>query len=126
VNCFGIGFDAQVSKRANQFYFKKWLHRLHLSSLLYLLSLLYELVRYKPIELTMEVDGEPIHFERVFLLTINNHPYFVGGMKINPLAHNNGQTLSIFVIASISKWKMLALLGTVFTSKYLQFNGVNT
>src|SRR5699024_12702928 len=66
VNCFGIGFDAQVSKRANQFYFKKWLHRLHLSSLLYLLSLLYELVRYKPIELTMEVDGEPIHFERVF------------------------------------------------------------
>jgi len=126
VNCFGIGFDAQVSKRANQFYFKKWLHRLHLSSLIYLLSLLYELMRYKPIELTMEVDGEPIHFERVFLLTISNHPYFGGGMKINPLAHNNGQTLSILVIDSISKWKVLALLGTVFTGKHLQFKGVHT
>src|SRR5699024_12781756 len=97
VNCFGIGFDAQVSKRANQFYFKKWLHRLHLSSLLYLLSLLYELVRYISIELTMEVDGEPIHFERVFLLTINNHSYFVGCMIINPLTLNIIQTLSIIV-----------------------------
>src|SRR5699024_20395 len=85
-----------------------------------------ELVRYKPIELTMEVDGEPIHFERVFLLTINNHPYFGGGMKINPLAHNNGQTLSILVIDSISKWKVLALLGTVFTGKHLQFKCVQT
>src|SRR5699024_540259 len=71
-------------------------------------------------------DGEPIHFERVFLLTINNHPYFGGGMKINPLAHNNGQTLSILVIDSISKWKVLALLGTVFTGKHRQLKGVHT
>src|SRR5699024_4442580 len=54
------------------------------------------------------------------------HPYFGGGMKINPLAHNNGQTLSILVIDSISKWKVLALLGTVFTGKHLQFKGVHT
>src|SRR5699024_2713720 len=108
------------------FYFKKWLHRLHLSSFLYLLSLLYELVRYKPIELTMEVDGEPIHFELVFLLTMNNHHYFRGGMKINQLDHNNGQTLTNIVIDSISKWKVLALLGTVFTSKHHQFKGVHT
>src|SRR5699024_11461172 len=85
-----------------------------------------EVVRYKSSELTMGVDGEPIHFERVVLLTINNHPYFGGGMNINPLAHNDGQTLSVLVIDSISKWKVLALLGTVFTGKHLQFKGVHT
>src|SRR5699024_8267698 len=117
---------AQGSNRANQLYFKKCLHRLHLSSLLYLLSLLCEYGRCKPIDLTMEVDGEPIHCERVFLLTVHNHHYFGGESKIIPLAHTVGQTRSIRVIDCISKWKVLALVDTVFTGKHLQCKGVHT
>src|SRR5699024_12629218 len=49
-----------------------------------------------------------------------------GDMNINPLAHDNGHTLSILVIDSISKWQVLALLGTVFTGKHLQFKGVHS
>lgn len=57
---------------------------------------------------------------------MNNHPYIGGGMKINPHAVNNADTYSIIVVDSISKWKVLALFGTVFSGRHLRFKGVST
>lgn len=125
VNCIGVGFDALVAKRANRLFCKKWFNRLHAGSLVYLISLLYELLRYKPKKIIMEIDGESIGFERCFLLTVNNHPYFGGGMKINPSAKHHKDTFSVLVIDSISKWKVLALFCTVFTGKHLRFKEVH-
>lgn len=124
VNCLGLGFDAAVAKRANRSRFKKICNKLHIGKLVYVMALVQELIAFKPVNMTLQVDREMHHFHRCLFISVNNHPYFGGGMKINPLAINNGDTLSILIIDSISKWKVLALFGTVFTGKHLKFKEV--
>ncbi|MBO1003285.1 diacylglycerol/lipid kinase family protein [Pseudogracilibacillus auburnensis] len=126
VNCLGFGFDAVVAQQANQSKIKKVFNRLRCGSLVYLYALIRSLFTFKPFIIKMELDQRTKVFKRCFLLTINNHPYFGGGMKINPQARNNGEHFSILVIDSISKWKVLALFFTVFFGKHLHFKEVST
>lgn len=126
VNCIGFGFDAVVTKSANKSILKKLFNWLHIGSISYLLALLRVLLVFRPIPVTIDMDGESLYFERCFMLTVNNHPFFGGGMKINPLAENNSTELSIMVIDAISKWKVLALFGTVFFGAHIQFKEVHT
>ncbi|MEI3613490.1 hypothetical protein [Pseudogracilibacillus sp. SO30301A] len=46
-------------------------------------------------------------------------------MKINPRTKNNQDDLSVLIIDSISKWKVLALFLTVCTVKHIHFKKVN-
>lgn len=126
VNCLGFGFDAVVARSANKSRFKKLFNQLHLGTVIYILTLIRELIFFRSIPLTIEMDNDCKHFDRCFLLTINNHPYLGGGMKINPKAVNHKDHLSILVVDSISKWKVLLLFGTVFTGKHLSFKEVET
>lgn len=126
VNCIGFGFDAVVASRVNKSRYKKLFNRLYLGSLVYLFALLKELISFKPVSITVQLDGVEKSFSRCMLFLVNNHPYFGGGMKINPTATNNATNYSIIVIDSISKWKILALFGTVFTGRHLGIKGVST
>lgn len=126
VNCIGFGFDAVVVDFARRVPFRTILNKLRLGTLIYLFAMFRALISYKPRRITLELDGTRHTFERAFFITVNNHPYFGGGMKINPLAKNNREHLSIIVVDSISKWKILALFGTVFIGKHLSFQGVHT
>lgn len=114
VNCLGFGFDAVVARCANQSGLRRMLAPLRLQKLIYIFALFRELFAYKPITVTLELDGKQQHFERALFLTVNNHPYFGGGMKINPQANNNGNQLSLIVVDMLPKWKILALFGIVF------------
>lgn len=125
-NCIGFGFDAVVANRANQSTFKKWFNYFRLGKLIYLFALIWSLFTYRPSKVTIKIDDITKTFEKCFLLTINNHAYFGGGMKINPNAHNNENNLSILVVDSISKWKVITLFATVFTGKHLHFKEVKT
>src|SRR5690625_4058896 len=124
INCVGVGFDAVVAKSANRSKLKKIFNPLRLGTLVYTLTIIRELWLYKPINLVVETEKERINFPRCFLLTVNNHAYFGGGMKINPVATNQCDFLSMLVVDSISKWKVLALFITVFFGKHLYFKEV--
>lgn len=126
VNCIGFGFDAVVARRANTSNFKKIFNLLGLGKVVYVITLIQSLAFYKPFAVTIQLDDVIKRFEHCFLLTINNQPYFGGGMKINPQAKNNQEHLSILVVDSISKWKVLALFATVYIGKHLYFKEVST
>src|SRR5690625_1511457 len=126
VNCIGFGFDAVVAKSANESKLKNLLNKIRLGKISYLLALIKQLFFYKPIHITAEIDGIPKTFSSCLLMTINNQPYFGGGMKINPLAKNNNKHFSVLVIDSIPKWKVLLLFGTVYTGKHIHFREVHT
>src|SRR5690625_2783698 len=126
LNCIGFGFDAVVAKSANESKLKKILNKIKLGKISYLFELIKQLFFYKPITITIEMDGKSKTFHRCLLMTINNQPYFGGGMKINPLAKNNDEHFSVLVVDSISKWKVLFLFGTVFTGKHINFKEVHT
>lgn len=126
VNCVGFGFDAVVTKAANRSRFKSLFNMLKLGNLVYLLALIRSLATYKPFAVTVDMDGMEKEFTNCFLMTVNNQPYFGGGMKINPKAINNGEHFSILVIDSISRLKIFALFSTVFTGSHLRFKEVQT
>ncbi|MEI3606134.1 diacylglycerol kinase family lipid kinase [Pseudogracilibacillus sp. SE30717A] len=124
INCIGFGFDAEVTKRANHSPFKRMFNKLKLGTVVYSIALVSALFTYKPSVITIKTEKEIQTFTRCFLMTINNQPYFGGGMKINPTADNNEEEFSIMVIDSISKWKVLALFITVFKGKHIDFKEV--
>lgn len=126
INCIGFGFDAVVAASANKSRYKKLFNQFFLGSVIYILSLLKQLFFYKPISITVTLDGKEKTFSRCLFFIVNNHPYIGGGMKVNPHAVNNEDTYSIIVVDSISKWKVLALFGTVFSGRHLRFKGVST
>src|SRR5690625_4594133 len=126
VNCIGFGFDAVVAERANRSRLKRLFNKLLLGSIIYVFALLQELFLFHPISLTIETENIKRTVSRCFLLTINNHVYFGGGMKINPHASNNNEHFSILVVDSISRWKVLLVFLTVFTGKHIHFKEVST
>src|SRR5690625_1565364 len=126
VNCIGFGFDAVVAKIANQSKLKKLFNQFRLGTVIYLFSLIRALLFYKPFSVTVEMDNETKTFHRCFFMTVNNHPYFGGGMKINPRAINNERYFSVLVVDSVAKWKVFFLFATVFLGKHLAFKEVST
>lgn len=124
INCIGFGFDAVVTKSANQSHYKRLFNTVRLGKLGYTIAIIRELLFYRPISIIVETDNLTKKYSNCFLITINNHAYFGGGMKINPLAQNNRDDFSVLIIDSISKWKVLALFLTVFTGKHIHFKEV--
>src|SRR5699024_940751 len=94
LNCLGFGFDAVVAQAVHKSRFKKIANKLKLGPLVYAITVFKKIWSYKPIDVTVTVDKVKKEYSTCFLITINNQPYFGGGMKINPLAHYESSELS--------------------------------
>jgi diacylglycerol kinase (ATP) len=125
-NSVGFGFDALVAKKSNKAKYKKWLNKLGLGSVSYLVALFQVLISFKPKKVELILDGKKLDFERAWMVTITNHPYFGGGMKIVPHAQINKHYFYGLVIDGISKWKVLFLFFTVFLGKHTKLKEVHT
>ncbi|GAA0455796.1 diacylglycerol kinase family protein [Alkalibacillus silvisoli] len=122
----GFGFDAEVAKVVNESRLKKWFNALHLAPLIYVYGLLMTIFKYKPKTLSLNVDGECIKIDHTWLITVSNHPYFGGGMKIALDAEVNPNNFTITTVNNISRWKLLFLFITVFFGKHTKLKEVHT
>nr|WP_289038154.1 diacylglycerol kinase family protein [uncultured Allobacillus sp.] len=120
----GFGFDAEITERVNASRYKRFLNKLHLSFLIYIIGILATLISFQPKTFEAKIDGKSHRFENVWLITLSNHPYFGGGMKIAPKAKNNQQHFSITVVHNISKIKLLFLFLSIFVGKHTRFKEV--
>ncbi|GGA82601.1 diacylglycerol/lipid kinase family protein [Ornithinibacillus halotolerans] len=123
-NSIGIGFDAQIAQRANQSSYKNFFNRLHLGTLSYVLALIHVLFKFKPFNASIEVNGTIRTIHNCWMVTIANHQYYGGGMKIIPTAKIQPEVLPVLIIHDISKWKVLGLFITVFFGKHIGFKEV--
>jgi diacylglycerol kinase (ATP) len=114
VNNLGCGFDAKISRKVNRSKLKSLFNRLSLGKFVYVFYLVKELIFYKPAKVVLQIDGEKHLFERTWLVTISNHPYYGGGMKIAPSAKSDDSLFHIIVVDQISRLKILLLFVTVF------------
>src|SRR5690625_3936207 len=64
INCIGFGFDAVVAKSANESKLKKILNNIKLGPISYLFELIKQLFFYKPITITIEMDGKSKTLDR--------------------------------------------------------------
>ncbi|MCU9595169.1 diacylglycerol kinase family lipid kinase [Caldibacillus thermolactis] len=123
-NNLGVGFDATVAKKVNESKVKRIYNKLGLGKLIYLLFLLKVLFIYKPTRIKMNIDGQIKVFERVWLVTVSNQPYFGGGLKIAPDAVVDDGFLDVTVVYNITRWKILLLFITVLWGGHRTIKGV--
>ena len=100
------GFDAVVNERANRMTRPKGASR-------YTLSMVRELVTFRPISYRVEVDGVPSE-RSAMLISVANGRSIGGGMLIAPDAQIDDGMLDLFIVGSMSRWRLLRVFPKVF------------
>lgn len=125
VNNVGIGFDAAVVKKANHSPSKVFLNKLNLSSLVYFSSLVQVFFKQEAFPLTITTDGKTKTFKDAFLVIVNNHPYFGGGIPVSPEASQLDGKLDLIILPKRSFTKLLYLFTLmIFGGNHLNYKDV--
>ena len=105
------GFDAVVNERANAMRHPKGPSR-------YILALLAELARLKPISYRLVLDGEPIETNAV-LVALGNNVSLGGGMKITPDALLDDGLFDVLMVKPLSRVAFLRIFPRVFAGTHV-------
>ncbi|WP_018922764.1 diacylglycerol/lipid kinase family protein [Salsuginibacillus kocurii] len=114
----GIGFDGEVAKNVNRSSYKKYLNRLRVGGLSYVVSVLETLRTYQPTTVTITVDGNEMNFTDVWLVAVANAPNYGGGVMICPDATPEDGMLNLCVVHGSSKWELLRVFPQAYKGKH--------
>jgi len=89
----------------------------------YLWGVLRTIFTYKPIEVTVEVDGEGAFQKKLLLLAVANGRFIGGGMDVAPKSVPNDGLLDLILIDSMPNWRMPAQLLKLLTGRILEIPG---
>ncbi|WP_226036377.1 diacylglycerol/lipid kinase family protein [Aquibacillus saliphilus] len=124
-NSIGFGFDAEIVKAAQHANYKRWINKLRLSRIIYAIATVDVLRNFQPKSVDLVVDGKKKKIDNVWMVSVTNHPYYGGGMKIIPGTKNQPDVFPVLLVANISPWKVLALFLTVFWGGHIRFKEVS-
>ena len=105
------GYDARVNRSTNDI-------RLRLGALSYGYIALRELAAFSPLSYRVTIDGEPREFEAM-LVAVANLGLFGGGMRVAPDFDAEDGLLDITIIHAASRAKLLRLLPTMYSGKFV-------
>jgi diacylglycerol kinase (ATP) len=94
------GFDSAVSDRANRLRWPRGRRR-------YDIAVLAELVRLRPREVTLVLDGESQTLP-VTLVAVGNTPWYGGGMKVCPGADPTDGLFDVTVVGPVTRRELIA------------------
>ncbi|WP_423364489.1 diacylglycerol/lipid kinase family protein [Mycoplasma sp. P36-A1] len=102
INGMGLGFDALVCKKVNNLKSK--------SRLSYLVESFKGVMEYKPFDITVKYDGKVKTFNKVWLCSLQNGPYFGGGFKITKDADITDSKIDFAVANNINRFTVILIL----------------
>jgi len=105
------GFDSVVNERANTMEHPKGASR-------YLVALGLELLKLKPIDYRLVIDGKQI-VTRAMLVSVGNNVSIGGGMKVTPDALVDDGLLDILVVQPLSRLAFLRIFPRVFKGTHV-------
>ncbi|MFM2412516.1 MAG: hypothetical protein RLZZ587_849 [Actinomycetota bacterium] len=105
------GFDALVNERVNHLAFPKGPSR-------YTVGMILELLRLKPINYTVTIDGVETQ-EQAILTTIANNKQYGGGMLICPEAKPDDGLLDIMMVRPLSRIDFIRIYPKVFKGTHV-------
>jgi diacylglycerol kinase (ATP) len=105
------GFDAIVNERANAMRHPKGPSR-------YILALLAELARLKPLSYRLVLDGEVVESKAV-LVALGNSVSLGGGMKITPDALLDDGLFDVLMVKPLSRFNFLRIFPRVFAGTHV-------
>lgn len=113
LNVCGTGFDVTVLENLPRLGDK------FRGLLPYLIGVLRAIVKFKPVQLTWTVKGEP-HREDVLLCAVANGQWIGGGIPICPAAKPNDGLIDLVVVKSKPNWQIPFYLPLLMMGKILQ------
>ena len=122
----GIGLDASICIRGLNSKTKYVLNKIGMGKIVYTLITLSKIVQLKLVDADITIDGKKQHFSKVAFITSLIHKSEGGGLLMAPSAKYNDKKLSVFMIHSMSKIKLLMCLAILFLGKQPKFKGVTT
>jgi diacylglycerol kinase (ATP) len=120
----GIGFDGKVAEVNNASKYKNWLNFIRLGDLSYGFSFLHVLLKYRPVNIQLKVDGKNLAFFNVWLIAIANISNYGGGIRICPAACYNDGLFDICIVHSMTKWGLLRTFPKAYKGKHIFHPGI--
>jgi diacylglycerol kinase (ATP) len=91
----------------------------------YLRAALQTIIRYKPWQVTVDVDGEQVFDGSVGMVVFANGRYFAGGMLVAPSASLCDGLIDVYVLEGVGKRVLLtSLLPRVYRGKHVGQPGI--
>ena len=90
----------------------------------YFLSLIKNVVTYKPMRMTLTIDGKP-ETDNYLLIAICNGAYYGGGLNIAPSAVMNDGYITLCKIKKMQRLKLMALFPRVKSGKHVTIKEVS-
>lgn len=118
LNSAGIGFDAAVCKETNA------LPKYFGGTVPYLFGVTKVLLRFRPLPVTIDVDGRRVTTP-VTLIAVANGQYYGGGMKIAPDAQLDDGLLDVVVATDLSTPELLAAVPRLYSGTHLKLPKVS-
>ncbi len=120
----GIGFDADICHEAVVSRVKKFLNKLKLGKLTYVLIALHRLFLTKPCDITITLDNEKTEvFKNSYFVAMMNSKYEGGGVMFCPKAKNFDSNLDLMIVSDVSKLKVLLLIPFALIGWHVHFKG---
>ena len=117
LNSLGMGFDGKIIQILNDKHTKKTiLSAVGLEKLIYLKSISSAFKDRKTFDISVTVDGETYTDSDILIVGAMNHPYFGGGIKIDPESQSNNHELAVMMIKNMAFPELVKLLTKVLTT----------
>lgn len=116
VNSVGFGIDALVIYLSSISSSKSFFKKIGLGKLTYLSYIFGALKKHKNYNISLsDINGNNYEFKDSMLTLITNHPYFGGGIKIDPLSKSNNGELGVVVTENIRMIDFIKIITRVLS-----------
>ena len=117
----GIGYDAAVCEEVDRSFMKRYLNRLHLGKIAYLIVALRQLMKLTQHPVRIVVDKEyKIDMKRCLFSAFMVHRYEGGGFMFCPGADAFDGRLDVCAAENLTRRKILRVLPSAFSGKHVR------
>ncbi len=125
----GFGFDAACCEMAEMSHAKKFLNKIHLGKLVYLVTAI-RLILTHPMDgleiiLESENDTRTLSFGRTLFAVCMNHKYEGGGFKFCPRADASDGQLDLCIAADLKRLSFFRIFPTAYSGNHFRFKGIS-
>ncbi|MBR5376593.1 MAG: YegS/Rv2252/BmrU family lipid kinase [Lachnospiraceae bacterium] len=122
----GIGFDAEICEKANRIRLKRFLNRIRLGKLIYIITAIGLIIKNDRFLCRITYDGstERVYEKCLFAVAMNTE-YEGGGFKFCPDAVNTDGKLDLCIADGISSLRFFTLFPKAYQAKHVGKRGIN-
>lgn len=121
----GIGIDAKIGQLVNDAPYKKWLNRMQLNTLSYIIGALHAVLSFKPFQATVTMNNKTRTYEKTWLIAYGNTKFYGGGLMICPAADPTDGQFNTTIFHSLPKRRAFtSIFPKLLREKAIQQEGV--